>query len=96
VAGLSAGQWPVHHTARAITGARRTYNRNTREGIMVNDKTNALSKPQFEGQIVKFKSPHADVILYDIAKRNEKYGWLEWWAINDPSDKQKNDAMWSE
>lgn len=63
---------------------------------MVNDKTNALSKPQFEGQIVKFKSPHANVILYDIAKRNEKYGWLEWWAINDPSDKQKNDAMWSE
>ena len=57
--------------------------------------TNAHSKPEFEGQIVKFKSPHANVILYDIAKRNEKYGWLEWWAINDPSQDQIQDAMWA-
>lgn len=46
--------------------------------------TNAPAKPQFEGQIIKFKSPRADVWLYDIAVRNEKYGWLEWYAINDP------------
>lgn len=46
--------------------------------------TNAPAKPQFEGQIIKFKSPHADVWLYDIAVRNEKYGWLEWYAISDP------------
>ncbi len=46
--------------------------------------TNAPVKPQFEGQIVKFKSPHANVWLYDIATRNEKYGYLEWYAITDP------------
>jgi hypothetical protein len=33
-------------------------------------------------------SPHADVWLYDIAKRNAKYGYLEWWALNDPTDEQ--------
>jgi dTDP-4-dehydrorhamnose 3,5-epimerase-like enzyme len=57
---------------------------------------NAHSKPEFEGQIVKFKSPHANVVLYDIAKRNLKYGYLEWWAINDPSDYQIKNAMWAE
>ena len=55
--------------------------------------TNAHSKPQFEGQIVKFKSPHADVWLFDICKRNEKYGFLEWWALNEPTDAQKRNAM---
>ena len=55
--------------------------------------TNSHSKPQFEGQIVKFKSPHADVWLFDICKRNEKYGFLEWWALNEPTDAQKRDAM---
>ena len=63
--------------------------------IEMKQGTNAHSKPEFEGQIVKFKSPHADVVLYDIAKRNEKYGWLEWWAINDPSEIQIQDAMWA-
>jgi hypothetical protein len=57
--------------------------------------TNAPTKPKFEGQIVKFKSPHADVILYDIAKRNEKYGWLEWYALNEPTDHQCKDALWA-
>ena len=55
--------------------------------------TNAHSKPQFEGQIVKFKSPHANVWLFDICKRNEKYGFLEWWALNEPTDAQKRNAM---
>lgn len=55
--------------------------------------TNSHSKPQFEGQIVKFKSPHANVWLFDICKRNEKYGFLEWWALNEPTDAQKRDAM---
>jgi hypothetical protein len=56
--------------------------------------TNAQCRPQFEGQIVKFKSPHADVTLYDICKRNEKHGWLEWWALNDPTNEQKKQATW--
>jgi len=55
--------------------------------------TNAPGKPKFEGQIVKFKSPHANVILYDIAKRNIKYGNLEWWALNNPSDNEINNAQ---
>lgn len=55
--------------------------------------TNAPCKPEFEGQIVKFKSPHANVILYDITKRNIKYGYLEWWALNNPSDSQINNAL---
>ena len=55
--------------------------------------TNSHSKPQFEGQIVKFKSPHANVWLFDICKRNEKYGFLEWWALNEPTDAQKRNAM---
>ena len=61
----------------------------------MNTGTNAPCKPQFENQIVKFKSPHANVILYDIAKRNEKYGWLEWQAINEPTENQRKDAMWA-
>lgn len=61
----------------------------------MNQGINAHSKPEFEGQIVKFKSPNADVILYDIAKRNEKYGYLEWCAINDPSEDEIKNAMWA-
>lgn len=57
---------------------------------------NAQIKPQFEGQIVKFKSPHADVWLYDICKRNERHGWLEWWALNDPTTEQIQGAMLAE
>lgn len=57
---------------------------------------NARIKPQFEGQIVKFKSPYADVWLYDICKRNERYGWLEWWALNDPTIEQIQGAMLAE
>jgi hypothetical protein len=55
--------------------------------------TNAKCTPQFEGQIVKFKSPHANVILFDIAKLNTKYNRLEWWALNDPSEDQKQSAV---
>ena len=55
--------------------------------------TNAHSKPQYEGQIVKFPSPHAQVWLYDICKRNAKYGYLEWWALNNPTPEQIKDAM---
>ena len=54
--------------------------------------TNAPTKPQHEGQIVKFPSPHANVWLYDICKRNAKYGTLEWWALNDPTADQINNA----
>lgn len=54
----------------------------------MNQGTNAPTKPALEGQIVKFKSPHADVWLYDIAKRNPKYGNLEWWALNEPTQAQ--------
>ncbi len=54
--------------------------------------TNAPIKPQFEGQIVGFVSPHADVVLFDVA-RFDKYGRLEWHAINEPSDEQKNNAV---
>jgi len=50
--------------------------------------TNAPIRPKFEGQIVKYKSPHSNAILFDIAKINAKYGNLEWWAINDPSQEQ--------
>ncbi len=49
--------------------------------------TNAPIKPQFEGQIVSFVSPHANVLLFDIA-RLDKYGRLEWRAINNPNDEQ--------
>lgn len=56
--------------------------------------TNAHSRPQFEGQIVKFKSPHADVVLYDICRRNAKYGNLEWWALNEPTPEQVSAAFW--
>lgn len=55
--------------------------------------TNAPTKPQFEGQIVRFMSPHANVWIYDICKQNAKYGHLEWWALNDPTDEQINQAV---
>ncbi len=55
--------------------------------------TNAPIRPQFDGQIVKFKSPHAAVILYDQARRNPKYGHLEWCALNDPTIQQIADAQ---
>lgn len=58
----------------------------------MNTGTNAKSKPLFEGQIVKFKSPHADVVLYDIAKLNTKYNRLEWWALNEPTLEQIKQA----
>jgi len=55
--------------------------------------TNAQTKPEFVGQIVKFISPHANVWLYDICKQNPKYGSLEWWALNDPTEDQKTQAL---
>lgn len=55
--------------------------------------TNAPYKPAFEGQVVKFKSPHSDAILFDIAKRNPKYGYLEWCALNEPTTEQQHDAL---
>ena len=55
--------------------------------------TNAQTKPEFVGQIVKFISPHANVWLYDICKQNSKYGLLEWWALNEPTTEQKNNAI---
>lgn len=54
--------------------------------------TNAKSKPLFEGQIIMFKSPHANVMLFDIARFNTKYKRLEWWALNDPTIEQINNA----
>jgi len=54
--------------------------------------TNAPARPTHEGQIVRFKSPHSSAILYDIARKNQKYGFLEWWALNDPTEQQKLDA----
>ncbi len=55
--------------------------------------TNARSKPLFEGQIVRFRSPHANnVWLYDVCRVNPKYGYLEWYALNDPTDQQKQQA----
>lgn len=57
--------------------------------------TNAHSKPQFEGDIIKFISPHhPSVILYDICKRNEKYGNLEWHALNNPTKEEMRNAFW--
>jgi len=53
-------------------------------------------KPEFEGQIVKFKSPHSNAILFDIAVRNEKYGYLEWYALNEPTDYQRKNAFWAD
>ena len=55
--------------------------------------TNAPCKPQFVGQIIKFRSPHANVMLYDICKHNENYDRLEWWALNNPSEAQKQSAF---
>ena len=61
---------------------------------MAFETINAPCRPQFEGQIVKFESPNFGVILYDIAKRNPKYGHLEWHAISDPTHAQMNQATW--
>lgn len=55
---------------------------------MAFETINASRRPMYEGQIVRFNSPHAGVYLYDIAKVNPKYGHLEWWALNDPTDEQ--------
>jgi hypothetical protein len=57
------------------------------------DSTNAPICPQFDGQIVKFKSPHAAVMLYDQARRNPKYGHLEWCALNEPTTQQLTAAQ---
>jgi hypothetical protein len=54
--------------------------------------TNAPARPEHEGEIVRFKSPHAKVELFDIARLNQKYGFLEWWALNDPTPEQINQA----
>jgi len=59
---------------------------------MMKQGTNAPATPAYDGQIVKFKSPHADVILFDIAKINPKYGHLEWCALNDPTADQQTKA----
>jgi hypothetical protein len=46
------------------------------------ESTNASSKPQFEGQAVKYFSPHcSEIILVDVARKNRTYGHLEWWAM---------------
>jgi hypothetical protein len=58
----------------------------------LNGGTNAPSIPQYEGQIAKFLSPYADVVCYDIAKMNKKYGHLEWWGLPDPTEDQKKKA----
>jgi hypothetical protein len=58
----------------------------------MNRGTNAPTKPAYAGQIVKFKSPHANVVLYDIAKLNQKYNRLEWWALNEPTIEQKTQS----
>jgi len=43
--------------------------------------------------VVKFKSPNFNVWLYDIGKRNPKYGNLEWWAISEPTEEQQTSAV---
>jgi hypothetical protein len=63
------------------------------ESVTMKTGTNAPIKPQFEGQIVKFMSPHANVWLYDICKRNAKYDSLEWWALNSPTLEQTAQAV---
>ena len=55
--------------------------------------TNAPIKPSFDGQIVKFISPFANVWLYDICRLNAKYGHLEWCALNEPTIEQKTKAI---
>ena len=54
--------------------------------------TNAPATPQHEGEIVRFKSPHSSVMLYDISRLNKKYRVLEWWALNDPTPEQIKQA----
>ena len=61
----------------------------------MNTGTNAPTKPEFEGQIVKFKSPHSDAMLYDICKRNTKYGYLEWHSLNEPTAEQMQQAFFT-
>lgn len=60
---------------------------------------NAPSKPQYVGQLVKFRSPHRhDVILVDEAFINEKYGYLEWRAVNPGDDNygsKLDSAVWA-
>jgi hypothetical protein len=58
----------------------------------LNGGTNAPTIPQYEGQIAKFLSPYADVVCYDIAKFNKKYGHLEWWGLPDPTKEQIQQA----
>jgi hypothetical protein len=60
----------------------------------MNQGINAPTKPQYEGQIVRFESPISDAVLYDIAKRNPKYGYLEWCALNEPTEEQIMSANW--
>ena len=59
----------------------------------MNTGTNAPRKPSFDGQIVKFISPFANVWLYDICRLNAKYGHLEWCALNEPTIEQKTQAI---
>ena len=66
---------------------------NLTKGKTMHSGTNAPIKPQIEGQIVKFKSPNANVWLFDICKANAKYGHLEWWALNEPTQTQKDKAV---
>jgi hypothetical protein len=54
--------------------------------------TNAPVRPEHEGEIVRFKSPHSSAILYDIARKNQKYGFLEWNALNEPTPEQIKQA----
>lgn len=63
---------------------------------MAFETINAPTRPQYEGQIVKFKSPTFGVVLYDIATRNKKHGYLEWYAISQPTPEQIAQATWSE
>ena len=58
----------------------------------MNTGTNAQTRPQYEGEIVGFKSPHANVMLFDIARLNAKYNRLEWWALNEPTSEQRANA----
>jgi hypothetical protein len=57
---------------------------------------NAPMRPQFEGQIVKFKTSYSNEILYDICKINPRYKTLEWHALNDATPDQKKSAVWVE
>jgi len=43
---------------------------------------NTTAKPTYEGELIKFKSPFADVWLLDEAVKNSTYGYLEFIAVN--------------